>query len=249
MKILAPFLLTALINFHSYAETISIKGDYWCPFNCGPKDSKKGYMIEIIKTIFEKKGHNIDYQLDTWTNSILSVRDGKTTALIAANVFDAPDFIYPKSSLGVSKDCFFVRQNDKWEYHQEENLKSRKIGIVESYAYSRTVNDFIKSNPSQVIRSKGIEAITGLDELIKKNEIDTIVENPIVFNYYVEHNLKNSHYEEAGCGESSDLYLAFSPKNPKSKEFADLLSNGIEELRKNGTLDRILAKYSIKEWR
>ena len=44
------------------ADTISIRGDMWCPVNCDPKAERPGYMIEIAREVFEPKGHKIDYQ-------------------------------------------------------------------------------------------------------------------------------------------------------------------------------------------
>jgi polar amino acid transport system substrate-binding protein len=43
--------------------------------------------------------------------------------------------------------------------------------------------------------------------------------------------------------------MAFSPKNPKSKEYAKLLSAGIEQMRLSGELSKILAKYQLTDWR
>ena len=45
------------------------------------------------------------------------------------------------------------------------------------------------------------------------------------------------------------LYMAFSPKNPKSKEYAKLISAGIEQMRLSGELGKILAKYGLTDWR
>lgn len=241
-------IITLLISFNSFAETIIIKGDEWCPFNCSNKGKVKGYMIDIAKIIFERKGHNIDYQVDSWTNSIKTVREGKATALVAANIYDAPDFIFPTNSLGVSRDCFFIKKADSWEYLKMDNLINRKLGVVESYAYSRTVNEFIKGNQNNITKSQGDRALINLMDILEQNKINTIVENPIVFNYYQNEIYKEQHFVEAGCADTTDLYIAFSPKNPRSKEFSKILSDGIEDLRKDGTLEKIIKKYSLKEW-
>jgi polar amino acid transport system substrate-binding protein len=213
------------------------------------KDQKKGYMVDVARAIFERKGHNIDYQVDTWSNSLKSVRDGKATGIIAANVYDAPDFVFPKNSLGYSKDCFFVKPKDKWEYKDANSLAARKLGVVSDYAYSRTVNQFLKEKQDGHVAAVGENALELLSLYMIEDKIDTIVENPIVFNYFMDHNLKETHYEEAGCAESSELYIAFSPKNPRAKEFAQILSDGLDELRKDGTLEKIIKKYDLKEWK
>lgn len=241
-------LLSILFNFNLHAETIIIKGDEWCPFNCQSNGKTKGYMIDLAKIVFERKGHNIDYQVDSWTNSIKQVRDGKATALVAANLYDAPDFIFPENSIGISRDCFFINKNDKWEYTTKNQLINRSIGVVESYAYSRSINEFIKEHQNNVTKAQGDKALLSLMDKLDLKKINTIIENPIVFNYYQQEKYKEMHFVEAGCAETTELYIAFSPKNPRSKEFAKILSEGIEELRKDGTLIKIIEKYSLKEW-
>lgn len=243
------FILTAVNSLH--AETLVLKADKWCPFNCEPSSSQSkelGYIVEVTKIIFERKGHNIDYQVDTWSNSIDSVRKGQATAIVATTKPDAPDFIYPIKSMGSNKECFYVKKKDPWEFVKLENLKNRKLGIVESYAYSAELMSYLLEHSEQTVKSKGNSPLLMNLTNLNDNKIDTIIENPFVFNYTTESQKIRDQYEEAGCTTGDPLYVGFSPKHPRSKEFAKILSDGIEDLRKDGTLDRIITKYSLKDW-
>ncbi|SFV56538.1 ABC transporter, periplasmic domain [hydrothermal vent metagenome] len=75
-----------------------------------------------------------------------------------------------------------------------------------------------------------------------------MVEDPYVLEYYFK--IKNSHipFKIAGSTYADNVYLAFSPNNPHSKEYAKILSEGINTLRKSGELDKILAKYGLHDW-
>lgn len=233
------------------AETILLKSDKWCPFTCNPsniKDRHHGYVIEVASIIFEKKGHNVVFQLDNWTNSIESVRLGLATGIAATSKADAPDFIYPEKSMGSNKDCFYVKAKDPWEFISVADLKNRKLGTVESYAYSALLLSYFRDHPEQIVKSHGENPLMLNIANLNEKKIDTIVENPFVFNYYTENKKIRDNFEEAGCTEGDPLYIGFSPKNPRSKEFAKILSNGIEELRKDGTLGKIIDKYSLKDW-
>ncbi len=243
-------ILTVLVFSSTiHAETIIMTADKWCPFNCEPGSTKMGYMVEVAKIIFERKGHNIDYQINTWTKSIESVRKGKATALVATTRFDAPDFIYPEKSMGSNRDCFYVRAKDKWSFNDIVDLKTRKLGVAEAYAYSAPLTSYISENPKLTEVAHGKDTLAVNLKRLDDGVVDTIVENPFVFNYMVHEEKIRDKYEEAGCTDDNDLYIAFSPKNPRSKEFAKILTDGIDELRKDGTLDKIIAKYSLKDWR
>lgn len=233
------------------AETIVMKADKWCPFNCESTASAKsvnGFMVDVAKIIFERKGHNVVYQVDTWSNSIKSVREGKATALLATTKADAPDFIYPEKSMGSNKECFYVKTTDPWEFINIESLKKRKLGTVEAYAYSGELTAYLMENADAVIKATGADPLEVNLANIRLNKIDTIVENPFVFNYHTEKKKTRDLYADAGCTRGDDLYIGFSPRNPRSKEFARILTEGILELRKDGTLDKIINKYSLKEW-
>lgn len=250
MKTLLFFLITSAFT-GAQAETILLKSDKWCPYICNPimtQEKRPGYVIELAKIIFEKKGHNVVFQLDNWTNSIESTRFGVATGLAGTSKSDAPDFIYPKVSIGVNRDCFYVKTKDPWEYITAANLKKRKIGLVESYAYSAELMSYFTENADQLVKSRGDSPLADMLKNLEDKKIDTVVENPNVFNFYTESKKIRDHYEEAGCNHSDSLYIGFSPKNPRSKEFAKILSDGILELRKDGTLGKILEKYSLKDW-
>lgn len=249
LKIFHSMIVLSLAFQTVHAETIILTADKWCPFNCEQNSPKMGYMIEVAKIIFERHGHNIDYQINPWIKSIENVRKGKATGLVATTKLDAPDLIYPAKSMGNNKDCFYVRAKDKWEYNSVDDLKGRTIGIVQAYAYSPELISYFNENPKQTSMATGTDPLSINIKRLNDKTIDTIVENPFVFNYITSLNNTRDKYEEAGCTDDQDLYIGFSPKNPRSKEFAKILTEGIEELRKDGTLDKIIAKYSLKDWR
>jgi polar amino acid transport system substrate-binding protein len=53
----------------------------------------------------------------------------------------------------------------------------------------------------------------------------------------------------AGCISPVKLYVAFSPHNPNSKVYAEILSKKMIDLRKSGKLAKILAPYGLKDWK
>ena len=90
-----------------------------------------------------------------------------------------------------------------------------------------------------------------------KGRIDTIPEDKAVFVNMAHKMGVLDQIEEAGADpilnkddfESLKIYLAFSPKNPNSKDYAKLLSEGIKEMRSSGELQKILAKYGLNDWK
>jgi len=48
LSIIALLLSLFLIS-PAIADTITIRADVWCPYNCEPDSEKPGYMIEIVQ--------------------------------------------------------------------------------------------------------------------------------------------------------------------------------------------------------
>jgi polar amino acid transport system substrate-binding protein len=104
-----------------------------------------------------------------------------------------------------------------------------------------------------VIVATGDNALEQNIEKLLSGQIDVVVEAGSVFiNFFAAKGMISSldQIRDAGeAGEKDDLYIAFSPKNGKSKDYAEILSKGIDGLRQSGKLASILEKYGLKDWK
>ncbi len=49
-------------------------------------------------------------------------------------------------------------------------------------------------------------------------------------------------------GDAADVSIAFSPAKPDSRRCAEILDQGITEMRASGELGKILAKCGLTDW-
>ncbi|MBK6639556.1 MAG: transporter substrate-binding domain-containing protein [Rhodocyclaceae bacterium] len=238
----------------AFADKVVIAGDFWCPFNCDPKGANPGYMVEIAKLTLGKAGHTVDYQIKPWARAIDDARSGAISGVIGAVVDDVPDFVFPKAELGAVSDAAFVLNSSNWVYKDMGSLEQVSIGVINGYAYStKELNDYIKKNAKN---SKRVQFANGdnaqemsVNKLVGKR-MDVIIEAPAVFWYTVNQMKMQDKVKAAGVlSKPANTYIAFSPKNPKSKDYAQLLSDGIDDLRKSGELKVILKKYGLEDWK
>lgn len=54
---------------------------------------------------------------------------------------------------------------------------------------------------------------------------------------------------DAGSVGPTENFIAFSPVNPKSREYAAILDRGMAEMRASGRLRQILQRYGVKDWK
>jgi len=240
------------INSLCHADTISLRADEWYPVNGDPQSEYRGYMIDIATKIWESHGHDVDYQIMPWERAIEETRTGEVNCIVGAYIEDAPDFVFPTAALGMDESHFFILSKSDWKFHGIKSLKQVRLGVIGGYAYDNgPLDDYIEKyeNSSRVQIMKGNNA---LEQNIKKlisGRIDSIVESPMVMKAKLKQMGLHLDIQNAGTiGEPTPLYIACSPRNPNSKTYVEQLSAGIEELRMNGGLRKILNHYDMDDW-
>jgi polar amino acid transport system substrate-binding protein len=243
--ICAAVLLSATAN----AQTISLEADYWMPFN-GDGKAESGYMIDIAKAVFEPKGFQVTYSVTPWARAVADVRAGKCSAVVAAGVDDAPDLVFPKEEQGLGDQTFYVKAGSPWKYAGVGSLKGLKLAVIKDYTYFPDLDSYIKANPTSVVVGFGEGPLEDNLRLLVDGSVDVVVDATAVLAYTVNvMGIKNKIAIAGNGGSPMEMYIAFSPKDPKSKEYANMLSTGTAALRKSGQLMRILAKYGLSDWK
>ena len=253
LLILAVVLLAVTLSAGSaLAATLTVRADNWPPFNGDPKSAKPGYMIEVLKAIFEPQGVQVDYQTMPWNRSKDEVKSGKYDAMVGADNDEAAGYVVPKESFGKFSNCFFVAPSSGWRFQGVDSLKQVKLGVIEGYSYDEQVNAYIKGAPQgKVIAATGDDALPKLIKMLQAGRIDAVLEDASVLNAaLMANNVPAGQVVLAGkLGDTRDLNVAFSPAKDTSRKYSEQFSAGIVELRKSGKLKQILDRYSVKDWK
>ncbi len=227
---------------------ITVVSDPWCPQVCGVNDPQKGYMVDIAKRAFELSSTPIEikYENLAWSRAILEVRQGSKNAIIGAAISDAPDFVFPRSSIGFISYGFFTDAQSKWKFENLSSLEKIKFGVIRDYAYDSAIQDLIsKKNPSAIVVS-GENPLQQLIKMLKAKRIDALYEGIPVFKYATK-NSPEFVYAGAPDQETQKLFIGFSPHNKDSKLLASAFDEGVKALRASGEYQRILGEYGISE--
>lgn len=211
-------------------------------------------MIDIAREIFKKKGIIIDYQLLNWDEAKRKAIDGQIQGVVGASKGDG-DFIFPNLPLGKYQNFLFYLPSRKAirgnKLERLEALAGLKIGVVKDYAYGFQADQFIAKHPEIFVKVSGDEPLTTLLTMLDEGKIDALYECSQVFIYKLKYLKKNyADYRRGMSFDSSEdqLFIAFSKKDPNAKKYADILDNGLAEMRKSGRLMRLLDNYALTDW-
>ncbi len=240
-----------LISSLSLGNTVSIRADVWYPINGEPGSDKPGYMIELARLILKDHGYKLDYKALPWERSLSEVRQGNFDCVVGAYKDDAPDFIFPEVPWGKIESTFYVKKGSSWKYQGLSSLEKVNVGVIGGYAYSEEFDAYVEANKS----SSKVQVVKGnnaLEKNIKKlasGRIDVVIESHLVMEAKLEDMSMNKQVMRAGLlSEADDMYIACSPAKAQSKEIVQWFTQGIKKLRASGELQKILAKYGLKDW-
>ncbi|MBW1779474.1 MAG: transporter substrate-binding domain-containing protein [Deltaproteobacteria bacterium] len=253
------FTVLLLLPAATFADTILLQSDIWCPYNCAPDAKRPGYAIEISERILHKAGHTLTYETAPWSRALKLVKDGDISAIIGVTKNEAPALVFPEQEIGISLIHFFKRKGYPWNFAGTESLRDVNVGIMGDYEYGAELDAYFEKNKGtnrvQVIKSK-TPLVLNIKKLLE-GRIDVVPEDKAAFIETARSMGVLDRIEDAGVDpitskaglDESLVYIAFSPKDPKSMEYARLISEGIEQMRASGELSRILAKYELRDWR
>ena len=240
-KIMMTVIAVLLIAMNTQGETITIVADEFCPYNCQPGSDGPGFMIEAATKIFSDSGHQVKYSLMDWDQAVEAAGAGKYNAIVGAAKEDAPGFVFPEESMGSASNAFYTRKDDNWNYSGPESLKGKTIVGITSYTYDDTVD--------ALIAGKGmyVDSLEQAMEALLSGKADLLVENQYVTTMFTMKNFITTEIRKAGDvdGGESLVYIAFSSANPKSGEYADILTRGLKKLKADGTWSNLLEKYGL----
>jgi len=253
MKRLA-LILVGLLSAPAFADTITLKADVWCPYNCDPAEAQPGFMIEVAKAALEGAGNKVEYSTMNWARAIAETRQGSFTGIVGAAKTDAPDFVFPTTALGSSNNCFWTKPDSAWKYESLDKMQPGAIGVIKDYSYGEAFDKYVKENAKD---PKKVDVVSGDNPLelnlkkLQAGRIAAFVEDVSVVKHFMFKNKNDNLVKQAGCINDADtgLYVAFGPKNPKANEYAKLVGDKMDAMRKDGSLKTLLAKYGLEDWK
>jgi len=200
-----------------------------------------GVDIDIINEIYKRKNIKVEFKITTWNISLKMVEEGLSDILptISYNSKRENFLEFTNPYRDMSKYVFITRKNNNIIINNFNDLYKYNIGVMKGYNYSKKFDD---DNKIKKIENANEDIM--FKKLIK-GQLDAILINDFSGKYYIKiNNMGNSLTEQKFCFEEkdSDTRLGFSKKN-NLNIYLQQFEEGYKELKKDGTIDRILKKY------
>lgn len=242
-----------LLSGQAPGETLVIAGDLWCPVNCAPDSPRPGIYVELARDIFAEAGISVEYRVINWARALHEARYGYIDAVIGAARSDAPDFVFTAQPVSQSRNCFYTGRESQWHFDSLKSLHTQRLAVVNDYSYGEELDAYVQAeqgNPQRLQAAAGQHALALNLAKLLEGRVDVVLENSWVMQEYLARRGYSGTVRHAGCQQPDiPIYLAFSPALPRSRDYVQLLDQGLQRYRADGRMQALLERYGVREGR
>lgn len=240
--VIAVFLISLFVTSSLASNKVATGvGDPWPPFG-DPDRPSQGLSVEIVRSAMATQGYELHISFMPWARAEDGIRKGTYDLLLYTWMTDARKReLFFSDPYGENRLTFVKLKGDDFEFKGMDSLKGLTVGVVRDYGYG---DDFMKAQGFE--REPAPDFMTNVKKLAA-GRIDLTVEDEVVARYLL---LGNDLADRVVFTENSlslePLYVTSGLTNPRGKELIDAFNRGLNEIKENGTYDRILRGYGLK---
>ena len=248
---LEPIVLPSAKDLGQNRLIITIGIAPLCPYICERAPGVwSGYVYDILKTVGDKRGFNLEIESIPNNRLVDYLKQRKVDYIIApvdlVRYMDSVSIVGP--TLGVNSMAALVSPEFKENLIDEEFVKNKKIVFADLGIELQSLNEVMP--PEKISKLSGFDAVDRMINMIGDRRVDLAIGDFNVLRYNLSRkpsaNLQLLPTSLAGF---DPLILATMPRKGQPEYLSIFLNDWMAEARADKSLDKILKKYNLKDWR
>lgn len=211
-----------------------------------------GFIIDIEREIFERAGYQLNFKAFPYSRALLDTSKGKFDFCASLVPMAIEGLTYPKNEVAELKTVFVIKKNNPWRYQGIASLSGKVIGNIISYDYSsisKAYNDYLHSDDAQVTALSGDNVTARMLRMISKGRVETYSDSKSLLEYTMLQNDMAGQFEFTGTlGNVLLTKPGFPESAENSAELIKVFDRGMDRIRADGTLEKIMKKYGLSAW-
>jgi polar amino acid transport system substrate-binding protein len=239
--IVACLLIAVSLPTSLIARNISMLTVEWIP-HYGPGLPENGLTTALVKAAFKAGGHSSEVEFVPWTQALKEVKEGTADVVMGAyrNQKREIDYYFSEEIYFLDTGLIARPGLNKYTYATLEDLSPYTIGVSRGWVNSEEfdaadyLNKEIAKNPVLNIRK------------LFRGRIDMTVMNFDLFRYEARQEgfcITNVEFMYPPL-ESQGLHIMASRRISDYQSVIDDFNRGLEQIRKNGTFQRIVNRFN-----
>lgn len=222
-----------------------------CPYACKDKDQNKGFVVDLIKEVFNKSGYKISYQsFENYELALESIKQGKNDIMIDVDPGKNRELIFMKKPLGYKHNVIITPTYSKWKYSSSQSLRLLKLAVIKEERYTDEIAEYITKNSTdetKIVLSSGRFARKSNLKYLRFEKVTALIDDKISLRYFYFKKRKPFTFKIAYTAPSKAIHVAFSAKSYRSNKYAEILYRGLKRLKNSTNMKTILQTYGLDE--
>lgn len=225
-------------------HTVTIATLDWLPY-VGESLQEYGFTAAIVRAAFERSGYKVVFSFMPWARGLQETEAGKYDAIFPAYYSEdrVEKYIYTKP-FSNGPLVFYKKKGASIQYTTLEGLKPYRIGVVRGFVNTAEFDaaDYLQKEEVDTDEQNLRKLALGRLDLVV---VDKFVAQTILSTTFTEG--KNALEPVEPPLDLKPLYLMLSRQIPDGQALADAFDKGLEEIVKDGTFDKILARFGLEK--
>ncbi|WP_428244185.1 substrate-binding periplasmic protein [Gynuella sp.] len=226
-------------------STVTLGSGYWPPYSDATLPYH-GLLPRIASEALEAAGQAVEFQFEDWDNILKLLNKGQLQGSIGWVKTQERNERYYYSHPVVQITIVFLHRADvNFSWDNFEDLKSWKIGTIDSYSYGEKFDQAVKDFHLNTVSTHTNE--NNIEKLIK-GDIDLVPIDLNVGEYLLDR--KFSKYRQQLTFDerslTSETLYFISPRSiPKAKQLIETFNRGLAILRQTGQFQHIVENMAV----
>lgn len=254
-------LLTAsicLVCFTSGASAgnstvLKLASDPYCPYTCTPESEKPGYMVEFAEQALEPHGYKVDYSIMPWKRVLILASKGELDGAITVDTEDAKhnNMLVSKTPFASTCQSIITRKNDPFIWAPKHGLSDRQVVIINGYTYGGPVREWLadSNNENQIHKISGENALGISLKMIAKGRADATIVDCNVASFTASTYNLSGQLKTTQTGYGVRMFIGITRNRTDSEQINQILEKAFQQMKDDGRLEKLAAKYSISNWK
>jgi len=229
--------------------------DSYCPFTCDiSKDGQYGLVVDIFKAVTAMNGMTYrDVEVPSNRKYIALDADvSNVTTVWSTNRKAISSVVLAKEAIVASRWATATKNDADFTFRKLDDLDRVRLIASSTLDHSQEFAGYLATGTesNRVIILHGMDIENRALQMLLLGRGYAFLASMIPLGYAVKKldfsnrvTITHSPYFPTAY-----VYPGFSKNNPKAQQYADMMTNGIRELRKTGRLAKILAAYGVADW-
>lgn len=233
------YLLSFTSNAKTPLKTFSLVTAVYPPYNY--QDGMiKGLNIEIIQAAMQSQGYQVEVQILPFSRALAYAKQGKVDGITLWHAKDREQWFHFSKPFSQSPLVLYKSAALDFSFKDFDDLEPYTIGTVQKYAYPKDFSSHKNLKKSAVLNDE-----QNIMKLIY-GRIDIALIDQRIAKYLLAKNrpLQQHLFNSAGTIKVEDYYVGISKKTVDPLVKLSAFNRGLALIRKNGELDKIVARYN-----